>query len=71
MLILLALCADALIGNYQEKAMKKFDAGNTEVVCASSTLVSAGGRRFLVSVIFRISVNADSPSNLPPLPLPC
>eukprot|EP00117_Sycon_ciliatum_P024666 scpid57594/ scgid2484/ Adenosine 3&apos; PAPS transporter 2; Solute carrier family 35 member B3 len=35
LIIMLALCADALIGNYQEKAMKQHDAGNTEVVLYS------------------------------------
>lgn len=35
MLISLALCADAVIGNAQEKAMKAYEATNTEVVLFS------------------------------------
>jgi adenosine 3'-phospho 5'-phosphosulfate transporter B3 len=31
-LITLALCADAMIGNVQEKAMKTYSSTNTEVV---------------------------------------
>ena len=31
-LITLALCADAMIGNVQEKAMKSYSSTNTEVV---------------------------------------
>jgi len=31
-LICLALCADGLIGNYQEKALKQHSAGNSEMV---------------------------------------
>jgi len=29
----MALCADAVIGNVQEKAIKHFNASNSEVVC--------------------------------------
>ena len=36
MLICLALCADAVIGNVQEKAMKAYKAPNTEVVSMPS-----------------------------------
>ena len=32
-LISMALCADAVIGNVQEKTMKHFSAPNAEVVC--------------------------------------
>jgi len=32
-LISMALCADAIIGNVQEKTMKHFSAPNAEVVC--------------------------------------
>lgn len=32
-LISLALCADAVIGNVQEKTIKHFSASNAEVVC--------------------------------------
>ena len=35
LLISLALCADAVIGNVQEKAMKQFSASNVEVVLFS------------------------------------
>ena len=34
-LISLALCADAVIGNVQEKAMKQYGAANTEMVMFS------------------------------------
>lgn len=33
LLISLALCADAVIGNVQEKVMKQTQASNAEVVC--------------------------------------
>lgn len=32
LLILLALCADAMIGNVQEKTLKQFSASNSEMV---------------------------------------
>jgi len=32
-LIFMALCADAVIGNVQEKTIKHFNAPNAEVVC--------------------------------------
>ena len=35
-LISLALCADAAIGNVQEKTMKQYGASNTEVVSLTS-----------------------------------
>ena len=33
MLISLALCSDALIGNFQEKVLKQYAASNSEMVC--------------------------------------
>lgn len=39
-MILLALCADAVIGNVQEKTMKAHEASNTEVVSSIISTVS-------------------------------
>jgi solute carrier family 35 (adenosine 3'-phospho 5'-phosphosulfate transporter), member B3 len=36
--VLCALCADAIIGNIQEKAMKKFDSSNTEMILYSYSI---------------------------------
>ena len=38
LLISLALCADAMIGNVQEKTMKKYSSTNTEVVRTQLTV---------------------------------
>ena len=48
----MALCADAVIGNVQEKAMRTYDAPNGEVV--SLDIIAFGEQSFITTQILKI-----------------